>query len=309
MHQGFDKVRTDSKVNKSGFLSMLEQHPQRAQTKIAELAKSFLWEPFFPVNSNDSLFHVLLLFSKHHRLKVVPVVKSSKSSVVGFITENAVLQLLLQSSGLNWFDQIADKTIEEFGFQKVGGVFYVYGHQTLSETLHILWKEQTDGVPVIDQRNKTLMGVVRCSDIHCLLEDNNFFDNRKSLKVEEFITSYAGRDDQNSFPSTKQRIGERLSSGSLLLKDDNIPQMNTFVTNKKSDSLKHAMENLVVSNSTQSFLVDESGKLEGVVSVRDIISQFSPPSMDSRIDGGGFFRSALEQAGCYVKDGSIIRNH
>lgn len=68
------------------------------------------------------------------------------------------------------------------------------------------------------------------------------------------------------------------------------------------------MKSLVSSNSSQSFLVNKSGKLEGIVTIRDIISQFSPPSLDSRIDGGGFFDAALEQAGCYVKDGSLICN-
>nr|XP_029121219.1 SNF1-related protein kinase regulatory subunit gamma-1 [Elaeis guineensis] len=111
----FEKVKLESKSNFLGFLSMLEQTSQIGGTKIGELAKSFLWEPFFPVQVADSLFHVLMLFSKHHRLKVVPVVESSNSRVIGFITQSAVVQLLLQSCGLEWFDQIAERALSEFG--------------------------------------------------------------------------------------------------------------------------------------------------------------------------------------------------
>jgi hypothetical protein len=55
--------------------------------QIAWLAKLFLLEPFFPVRSHDTLFHAMLLFSKHQRLNVIPVVESVNSSVDGFVTQ------------------------------------------------------------------------------------------------------------------------------------------------------------------------------------------------------------------------------
>ena len=80
------------------------------------------------------------------------------------------------------------------------------------------------------------------------------------------------------------------------------------VTNRRSDSLKQAMENLAASGSSCSFIIDEHGHVEGVVTTRDIISVFSPPCMDSRINGGTFFTAALEQAGCRVENGQMIKN-
>lgn len=84
------------------------------------------------------------------------------------------------------------------------------------------------------------------------------------------------------------------------------PPINVWITNKKSDTLKQAMENVVSSKSDCTILIKDSGEPEAVVTLRDIISQFSPPSMDSRVDGGGFFRSALEQASCHVEDGMVV---
>ncbi|PKU77958.1 SNF1-related protein kinase regulatory subunit gamma-1 [Dendrobium catenatum] len=166
----FDKASAESKSDSHGFLSMLEQISQIGQTKVGELAKFFLWEPFFPASPGDSLLRVLLLFSKHRRLKVVPVVESSNSCVVSFIT---------QSSGLDWFDQIADMPISDFGFEKNRALVCIFGDQTVADALHILWENHFDAVPVIGRVTKTLIGFVRRSDIYLLLEDDELYQNRK----------------------------------------------------------------------------------------------------------------------------------
>lgn len=54
--------------------------------QIGELAKSFLWDPFFPVHLDATLFHVLLLFSKHC-VQFVPVTEQSIPKVIGFVTK------------------------------------------------------------------------------------------------------------------------------------------------------------------------------------------------------------------------------
>lgn len=54
--------------------------------QVGELAKFFLWDPFFPIHMDDTLFHVLLLFSKHH-LQAVPVTEKSNSVVSGFVSQ------------------------------------------------------------------------------------------------------------------------------------------------------------------------------------------------------------------------------
>lgn len=54
--------------------------------QIGELAKSFLWDPFFPVHLDATLFHVLLLLSKHC-IQFVPVTEQSSPKVIGFVTQ------------------------------------------------------------------------------------------------------------------------------------------------------------------------------------------------------------------------------
>uniref|UniRef100_A0A0E0MZN9 CBS domain-containing protein n=1 Tax=Oryza rufipogon TaxID=4529 RepID=A0A0E0MZN9_ORYRU len=256
----FDKLGSGAGDKNSDFLTSLKQHPQIAETKIAWLAKSFLWEPFFPVRSHDTLFHAMLLFSKHRRINVVPVVELMNSSVIGFVT------------------------------------------QTLSDALHILSKEKI-GVAVVDRKTSCLIGSIQCSDLYQLLDDSSLFRNRKTLSAEEFVKLKSKDENistENSSASGGQnvlslRTGQRITAG--------LP-----VTNRKSDTLKQAMEKLTASRSSCSFIVDEHGRVEGVVTARDIISVFSPPCMDSRIDGGTFFSAALAQTGCRVEHGQMIQN-
>ncbi|KAM3350109.1 hypothetical protein ACQJBY_022730 [Aegilops geniculata] len=295
-----DGVSSERRQDKSSdFLSSLKLRPQIAETKIAWLAKLFLLEPFFPVRSHDTLFHAMLLFSKHHRLNVIPVVESVNSSVDGFVTQNAVMELLLQSSGLEWLDKIADKQLSEFRFANASKPVLVYSDETVAYTLRVLSKEKT-GVAVIDRKTRCLIGMIQCSDVYLLLEDSSLFSNRKIMSAEEFVklknkddkcsTGHSSESEVQSVPSLRSRVQQ------------------SVVTNRWSDTLKQAMENLAASGSSCSFIVDEQGHVEGVVTPRDVISVFSPPCMDSRIDGGTFFSAALEQAGCRVENGQIIRN-
>ncbi|KAA8536091.1 hypothetical protein F0562_028569 [Nyssa sinensis] len=274
--------------------------------EIGELAKSFLWDPFFPVHLNDTLFHVLLLLSKH-RIQFVPVIEQFSSKVIAFVTQNAVIQLLLQSSGLEWFDSIADKPLSEFRFENDEHAVHLYGDQSIAEAMHILWENRIGAVAVVRRETERLIGCVTRSDLHLLLDNDDIFNNRKSLTVEKFIHLEASK--VHSDPTIEGDLGALLSAGILTLKNKFLPRMDSPVTNRRTDTLKQTMKNLAETNCSSSFIVDELQRLKGVVTLRDMIVQFAPPCMDSRINGGGFFDSALEQTGCHIEKGTLVSDH
>eukprot|EP00261_Vitis_vinifera_P033134 XP_019074377.1 PREDICTED: SNF1-related protein kinase regulatory subunit gamma-1-like [Vitis vinifera] len=281
-----EKAEGDGNYNigNNGIFSMLDQNPHIGQTKIGVLAKSFLWDPFFPITLDDSLMHVLLLLSTH-RLQILPVMEQPNSKVIGFVTQNAVIQLLLQSSGLEWFDNLADKALSEFRYSN-----------SLSFRFAILNRE-----------NKRLIGSLRSSDIHLLLDNDDLFHGRKTRTIEEFIHLDARKSHADA--SIEGDLGALVSAGILRLRNSVLPRMDWPVTNRKTDTLKQAMKNLAETRSNFSFLVDELQHLTGVLTVRDMITQFAPPCVDSRFTGGGFFESALEQSGCQVKNGTLVCDH
>lgn len=93
------------------------------------------------------------------------------------------------------------------------------------------------------------------------------------------------------------------------MKNEFLPRMDSPAINRKTDTLKQAMRVLIDSKSNCSFLLDEVSRVTRVVTLRDIIVQFSPPSVDSTINGSGFFLSALEQSGCHVENAEVVRNN
>lgn len=81
------------------------------------------------------------------------------------------------------------------------------------------------------------------------------------------------------------------------------------VTCRKTDSLKKVMKQLADTGSNFCFLIDECcNRVEGLITSNEIMVQFAPPCMDSRIGGGGFFISALEQAGCHINGETMVCN-
>ncbi|CAL1384930.1 unnamed protein product [Linum trigynum] len=284
--------------------TMLHENPEIADTKVGELAKSFLWDPFFPVHLEDTVFHVLLLLCKH-QLQVVPVVEESEIQVIGFVTQNAVIHLLLRSAGLEWFDAIADKPLSAYREEHVVSV---YGDQSLAEALHLLWGTQIGVIAVVNRTNETIIGCIRNSDAYLLLENDDLFRNRKTITAEEFIHTETGV-NSDCDPTIQKDLGALLSAGTLKLKNNFLPKMDSVVTNKRSDTLKQAMMKLSETNSSFSFIVDQSMKPTGILLSRDVIVQFAPPGMDSSFQGGGFFEFALEQAGCQVKNGTVVCDH
>ncbi|XP_050232017.1 SNF1-related protein kinase regulatory subunit gamma-1-like [Mercurialis annua] len=301
------KENSGGDTEKNSFLTLLEQNPEVSQTKVGELAKCFLWDPFFPVHFDDTLFHVLLLLSKHPHLQAVPVIEQSDFQVTGFITQNAVIQLLLRSSGLEWFDSMADKALSDFHFESEERIVTVSGDQNLAEALKMLWKCRLGAVAVVNGETDKIIGCFSSSHVYLLLENHQLFNDRKTLTMQEFVHMKTGKEEVD--PTIDQDLGALLTAGALRLRSSLHPKMYSPVTAERSNTLKQVMNKIAESRANFCFLVDDSQRPVGMLTLREIIIQFAPPCIDSGIHGGGFFESALEQAGCQIKNGTMICDH
>nr|XP_043626480.1 SNF1-related protein kinase regulatory subunit gamma-1-like [Erigeron canadensis] len=301
-HQsGIKKDHALKKIKPDGFFSMLDRIPVSSEAKIGELAASFLWNPVFPVKPDQTIFHVLLLLSKH-RLSVVPVTEHSSSKVVGYVTEDSINHILLQSSGLEWFDSIADKPLSDFRFEYNNQIVSVYNDQSIAEAVHMLWTNKVCAIAVEQRHTQKLIGCLRYSDVHRLLDDDSIFSVKEDTSIEQFIHRHTDLDRHDA----NHELGALISAGTLALHNKFEPRMDSPVTNTETDTLKQVMTNLSEKKSNFSFLVDGCGKVEGMITIRDILMEFAPPSMDSRIDGGGFFDTALKESGCIIRDGTMV---
>ncbi|KAL8160623.1 hypothetical protein V2J09_002160 [Rumex salicifolius] len=215
------KGRDGNHAQKNGFFCLLEQNSFVSKTKakfqIRELAKSFLWDPFFPVNlEDDTLIRALLLFSKH-RIHVLPVTDKTSTEITGFITRNALLELLLQSSGLEWFDKIGNTPLSEFRYYYLTSK--VYGNQSVWDALRALWKNKASVVAIVKRGSEELVGSFRSFDIHLLLDNDELFSSIRSTTMSEFVElDSARKGDANTETSILERNPHGfMSAGDLCL--------------------------------------------------------------------------------------------
>ncbi|KAE8672851.1 putative glucose-1-phosphate adenylyltransferase [Hibiscus syriacus] len=167
--------------------------------------------------------------------------------------------------------------------QKRVCVSRVYGDKSVAEALRILFKSRIGVIVVVERQTQRLIGSVRNSDVYLLMENDKIFHDRKTMTVEEFIHRETTNPDHD--PTIDRDTGAPLSAGMLRLLNEYLPRMDTPVTNKKTNTLKQAMKNVAGTKSDFSFQVDGSERPQGVLTLRDIILQFAPPSMNSNIDG------------------------
>uniref|UniRef100_K3XKP0 CBS domain-containing protein n=1 Tax=Setaria italica TaxID=4555 RepID=K3XKP0_SETIT len=198
------------------------------------------------------------------------------------------------------FGKYVDRDI---GFVEFSSIL-LWAFENLADGLHTLSKEKM-GVAVIDRKTSCLIGSIQCSDLYLLLDDSSLFSKTTRTSMEEFINLKNKTDNKHS---TAENSSACEGQNILALRNTGQRMMGLPVSNLKSDTLKQAMEKLTASRSSFSFIVDEQGHVQGVVTTRDIISVFSPPCMDSRLDGGSFFSAALEQVGCRVENGQMVQN-
>lgn len=140
----------------------------------------------------------------------------------------------------------------------------------------------------------------------------------RSITLEEFMQADRDREDKDNvnepkgdetpqhFVAVEENLGTAISAATLSVAALSIPKMAEPVTFKAEGTMKGAMETLINSRSERGYLVDERRQVTGVVTLRDIISQFAPPLAEAPNQWAGFFENALQQTGTSVESGHLV---
>ena len=127
----------------------------------------------------------------------------------------------------------------------------------------------------------------------------------REMSVKEFMREGDGGGKQSQGCPRQEDFGAAISAAALSLHNIQTPAMQDPVTLSSSDSMKEAMQKLFRARSDRGYIVDGKGRVKGIVTLRDILMQFSPPLADQP-PMGGFFDSALQQTGAFMGPGSIV---
>eukprot|EP00897_Mesotaenium_endlicherianum_P002960 jgi/Mesen1/2692/ME000167S01840 len=226
----------------------------RWECQVADIAGSFRWGPFLPVEPQDSLLTLMLLMAKY-RMKSIPVVESLAPTISNYITQSAVVRLLAECDGLDWFDQVAGQSLAHLGLprMKPEEVERVEEDRQVLESFQKMAMRGIGGIAVVAKGSARLVGNVSARDIRFLLESPELFGKRETMTVRNFIE------------------GAKAPSGAV---DYKFPVMSPPVTCSVADSLSAAIHKMNDVHIHRLYTVDGDGNLTGVVTLGDIIGKF-----------------------------------
>lgn len=244
----------DSAATTSGsFFEALTASEFYKNTKVRDISGSFRWAPFLALQSSNSFLTMLLLLSKY-KMKSIPVVDLGEGKIENVITQSAVIHMLAECAGLHWFESWGTKKLSEVGLPMVSAnrIIKVYEDEPVLQAFKLMRKKRIGGVPVIENGGTRAVGNISLRDIQFLLTAPEIYHDYRSITAKNFLTAV------RSYSEKHKEAPLRLSEMITCKKDHTIKEMILLLDSKKIHRV---------------YVVDDDGNLEGVITLRDIISR------------------------------------
>ncbi|XP_051115733.1 SNF1-related protein kinase regulatory subunit gamma-1 [Andrographis paniculata] len=250
----FKSMHPDSPTATCGkFFETLTASDLYKNTKVGDISGCFRWAPFLALQKANSFLTMLLLLSKY-RMKSVPVVDLGEAKVDNIITQSSVIHMLKECSGLHWFESWGSKKLCELGLplMKPNHIIKVYEDDPVLQAFRLMRENGVGGVPVVASDGNKAVGNISIRDIQFLLMAPDLYKEYRSITAKNFLTVVASYQEKHRSAA---------------------PFPSKMVTCRRDDTLKDAIAKLDSMKIHRIYVVDESGNLEGVVTLRDIISK------------------------------------
>ncbi|XP_061342352.1 SNF1-related protein kinase regulatory subunit gamma-1 [Gastrolobium bilobum] len=222
-------------------------------TKVGDISGTFRWAPFLALERSNSFLTMLLLLSKY-KMKSVPVVDLGAGRIDNIITQSAVIHMLAECAGLQWFESWGTKNLTEVGLPLVTAkhIIKVYEDEPVLQAFKLMRKKRIGGVPVIERGGSRAVGSISLRDVQFLLTAPEIYHDYRSITVKDFLTAVR----------------------SYLKKNNKaLPMASEFITCKKDCTTKELIQLLDHEKSHRVYVVDDDENLQGLITLRDIISR------------------------------------
>lgn len=222
-------------------------------TKVRDISGTFRWAPFLALERSNSFLTMLLLLSKY-KMKSVPVVDLGAGTIDNIITQPAVIHMLAECAGLQWFESWGTKELSDVGLPLVTPkqIIKVYEDEPVLQAFKEMRKKRVGGVPVIKRGGTTAVGNISLRDVQFLLTAPEIYHDYRTITVKDFLTSVRSylEKNKNAFPMSSE-----------------------FITCKRDCTVKELIQLLDKEQIHRVYVVDDDGNLEGLITLRDIISR------------------------------------
>ncbi|KAL8457679.1 hypothetical protein ACS0TY_035520 [Phlomoides rotata] len=250
----FKSMHPDSPTATCGnFFETLTSSDFYKNTKVGDISGSFRWAPFLALQTSNSFLTMLLLLSKY-RMKSVPVVNLGEVKIDNIITQSAVIHMLEECAGLHWFESWGSKKLSELGLplMKSSHIVKVYEDDPVLQAFKLMRQNGVGGVPVVASDGSKAVGNISIRDIQFLLMTPEIYKHYRSITTKHFLTAVRSYVEEHHNES---------------------PFLSGMVTCQRNDTLKQVITKLDSMKIHRIYVVDETGNLEGVITLRDIISK------------------------------------
>ncbi|KAI4319034.1 hypothetical protein MLD38_032683 [Melastoma candidum] len=235
------------------FFEELTSSEMYKNTKVLDISGSFRWAPFLALQKSDSFLTMMLLLSKY-KMKSIPVVDLGEGKIDNVITQSAVIHMLAECAGLDWFEKWGTKRLSELGLPIMNSdqICKVYENEPVMQAFKLMRKRRIGGIPVVDSSGKRAVGNISIRDIQFLLTAPEIFHDYRSVTAKDFLAG-----------ARKYMEKHREESAMLI----------SIVTCNMDKTIKELIMMLDTQKIQRAYVVDDEGNLEGVITLRDIISK------------------------------------
>ncbi|MQM04794.1 hypothetical protein Taro_037599 [Colocasia esculenta] len=222
-------------------------------TKVEDISGSFRWAPFLALQKSDSFLTMLLLLSKY-RMKSLPVVDLGEGKIDNIITQSSVVHILAECVGLHWFENWGTKKLFELGLpiMKPSKLVKVSEEEPVLKAFQLMRAKGVGGIPVVEEGGRKAVGNISIRDVQYLLTAPEIYKDYRSITAKNFLTAVRKH---------------------LELHEETSPMLLGVITCKRDDTIKDVILRLDSHKIHRIYVVDEEENVEGVITLRDIISK------------------------------------
>ncbi|KAB2000169.1 hypothetical protein ES319_D12G213500v1 [Gossypium barbadense] len=243
----------DASITSGDFFEALTSSEFYKNTKVRDISGSFRWAPFLALQKSNTFLTMLLLLSKY-KMKSVPVLDLGDGKIDNIITQSAVIHMLAECTGLHWFESWGSKKLSEIGLPTMSPehIITVYEDEPVLQAFKLMRKKRIGGIPVIECGGKKAIGNISLRDVQFLLTAPDIYCDYRSITAKNFLIAV-----RNYLEKHEKRS----------------PMLSGMITCKRDETVKELIQKLDSEKIQRVYVTDEDGNLEGVITLRDIISR------------------------------------
>ncbi|XP_012438996.1 SNF1-related protein kinase regulatory subunit gamma-1 [Gossypium raimondii] len=243
----------DASITSGDFFEALTSSEFYKNTKVRDISGSFRWAPFLALQKSNTFLTMLLLLSKY-KMKSVPVLDLGDGKIDNIITQSAVIHMLAECTGLHWFESWGSKKLSEIGLPTMSPehIITVYEDEPVLQAFKLMRKKRIGGIPVIECGRKKAIGNISLRDVQFLLTAPDIYCDYRSITAKNFLIAV-----RNYLEKHEKRS----------------PMLSGMITCKRDETVKELIQKLDSEKIQRVYVTDEDGNLEGVITLRDIISR------------------------------------